>query len=89
MRPGEEKQMEDYRWFLDHYDDLFAQYGDSWLAIKSKQVIGVYSSFQEGITEMEKKEAPGSFIIQHCNGNESGYTDQIVSMNFMGAAKYV
>lgn len=72
----------EYKWFLENYDDLFAQYGTVYLAIKNKTVLGVYTSYAEGVKETLKKEDPGTFIVQKCNGNESAYTNYISSMCF-------
>lgn len=77
-------QHSDYEWFLANYDDLFKKYGVSYLAIKNKQVLGKYSSYAEGVHETEKTEPLGSFIVQFCNGNESGFTNRISSMFVMG-----
>jgi hypothetical protein len=78
-------QENDYRWFLENYRKLFEAYGTSYLAIKDQKVIGVYSSYAEAVHETEKAEPIGSFIIQYCNGNETGYTNYISSMFVMGA----
>jgi len=76
-------QDNDFKWFLKNYQDLYSKYGDKYLAIKNERVIGVYSSFVQGVIETQKTETPGSYIVQHCNGLESGYTDYISSTNFM------
>ena len=72
----------EYKWFLENYDDLFKQYGTACLAIKNRTVLGVYKSYAEGVKETLKKEAPGTFIVQKCNGDESAYTNYISSMCF-------
>ena len=75
-------QTTDYQWFLDNYTDLYTQYGESFLAIKNKTIIGVYSSYAEGVKITSESHELGSFIIQKCNGSESAYTNYISSMNF-------
>ncbi len=82
---GSELQDKDFEWFLDNYSELSEKYGDSFLAIKDKTVLGNYGSYIEALKETEKNEELGTFIIQHCNGDNSGYTNYISSMNFMGA----
>ena len=77
-------QEADYKWFLDNYRQLFEKYGVSYLAIKNQNVLGAYLSYPEALHETEKKEPIGSFIIQYCNGNETGYTNNIASMFVMG-----
>ena len=76
-------QEKDFEWFLENYINLFEDYGNSFLAIKNEQVLGAYSSFHEAVEATQKTEELGTFIIQECNGNESAYTVQIASMNFM------
>ena len=78
-------QDRDFQWFLENYDDIYKKYGDCYVAIKDKTILGVYKSASEGVTETQKTEELGSFIVQHCNGSKSGHTNYISSMNFMGA----
>jgi hypothetical protein len=80
-----QRQEADYKWFLDNYRMLYEEYGISYLAIKDKKVLGSYQSYAEALHETEKAEPIGSFIIQYCNGNETGYTNYIASMFVMGA----
>ena len=75
-------QNNDYKWFIDNYSDLFNKYGASYLIIKDANIIGVCTSYAEGVRKALKTEDVGSFIVQKCNGNESAYTNYISSMNF-------
>lgn len=79
-------QDNDFEWFLKRYEDLFKEYGNAYLAIKNEKVLGSYKSYGEAVEETKKTEELGTFIVQHCNGREDGYTNYIASMNFMGAA---
>ncbi len=72
--------LEDYRWFLDNYSELFTKYGCKYLVIKNKQVIGTYDSYAEGVNCTAQTEPMGSFIVQLCNGTDSAYTNCIASM---------
>ena len=74
---------EDYQWFVDNYDDLCNQYGNSFLAIKNKEVICSYKSYADAVRETRKSEVPGTFIVQECL--ESGEMQRccIASMNFI------
>lgn len=75
-------QSSDFKWFCDHYDELFAKFGHSFLAIKNETVIGQYSSFADGVRMTEKTETPGSFIVQECASSPDAYNCYIASMNF-------
>lgn len=75
--------MTDFQWFKDNQSALYEKYGNTFLAIKDKQVIGSYSSYAEGVNETAKVEPVGTFIIQQCGQDESSYTNYISSMNFI------
>ena len=72
---------DNYEWFKQNYQNLFKRYGFGYLVIKNLQVIGVYSSYKEGLTKTLQSEEIGTFIIQLCSGYESAYTNYISSIN--------
>lgn len=74
--------MDDYLWFVDHYDDLRKLYGDSFLAIKGKRVLNAYPSYESAVKETQKTEPIGSFIVQECLKNGDMAYCCIASMNF-------
>ena len=67
-------QDKDFDWFLNNYDELYNTYGKSFLAIKNRSVLGSYKSFKEALDITSETEEIGTFIIQECNGDESGYS---------------
>ena len=75
----------DYQWFLDNYDDIYEKYGTSYVVIKDAKVLGSYASYGEAVRRTSETEPMGSFIVQFCNGDASGYTNYIASMNFCNA----
>lgn len=74
-------QDNDYKWFLANYDRLFQEYGTAFLAIKNEKVLGSYKSYADGVRETAKTEELGTFIVQLCNGDDSGYTNYIASID--------
>ena len=64
----------DFEWFKEHYDEIYEKYGECYVAIKDKQIFGVYDSYVEGFHSAQEIRELGTFIFQHCNGDESGYT---------------
>ncbi len=74
---------EDFEWYVAHYDELYQEYGDCFLAIKDKKVLGVYPSYAEGVRATEKTEELGTFIVQECRGNTQAYNACIASMGFI------
>jgi len=73
---------EDFEWFEQHYKEFQNLYGNAFLAIKNKKIIGVYESYGQGVRETQKTESLGTFIIQECNKDYIAYTCCIASMNF-------
>lgn len=73
---------EDFEWFENHYREFQSKYGNAFLAIKNKQVIGVYKSYGDGVRETQKTEKLGTFIIQECSKDRIAYSYYIASMNF-------
>ena len=76
-------QEKDFEWFLENYNELYERYGHTFLAIRNEEVLGSYGSFREAVEITQLTEELGTFIVQECNGDESAYTVQIASMNFM------
>ena len=73
----------DYQWFLSNCNELFKQFGSTYLAIKNKTVLGNYKTYAEGVLATSKQEEIGTFIIQKCGIDESAYTNYISSINFI------
>ena len=74
-------QDKDFKWFLDNYDELYKQYGNSFLAIKNCNVLGSYKTYAEGVRETLKNEEIGTFIVQKCDGTKDKNMNYIASMN--------
>lgn len=64
----------DFDFFLQHYQELYQEYGHKLMAIKNTEILGIYDSVREAIYEIGKTYPLGTFIVQECNGDESGYT---------------
>ena len=43
------------------------------------EILGVYKSIQEAINILSNQYELGEYIVQECNGDESGYTNYISS----------
>lgn len=72
-------QKDDFEWFLNNYEQLYKKYGHKYFAIKNKTILGIYDDKVLAIKTTAKTEDFGTFIVQECNGNESGYTNYISS----------
>ena len=76
---GELERKKDFDYFLKNYHDFYSEYGHRFLVIKNESVLGAYDSEIDAITETTKEHLLGTFIVQECNGDESGYTNYISS----------
>lgn len=64
---------EDFAWFKEHYTDFQKKYGESFIAIKNKKILGVYDSYGNGVRETVKTEELGTFIVQECSPDYNVY----------------
>jgi hypothetical protein len=59
-------QEEDYQWFLENMPDLYKKYGQTFLIIKEKQVVGGYSTYEDALNSALQTLELGSFLVQQC-----------------------
>ena len=64
---------EDFAWFKEHYTDFQKKYGESFIAIKNKKILGVYDSYGNGVRETVESEELGTFIVQECSPDYNVY----------------
>ena len=73
----------DFEWFLENYETLFKQYGDSYLVIKDKTVLGSFKTYADGVQKALANEEIGTFIVQMCSANKTAATNSFVaSINY-------
>lgn len=73
------ERKKDFDFFISNYDELYKKYGHKFIAIQFEQIIGVYETEIAAIEDVTKSHPLGTFIVQECNGDESGYTNYISS----------
>lgn len=76
---GDKERKEDFNFFLQNYQDIFKEHGNCFVAIKDKKIIGIFPTEQEAIDITSAQYELGQFIVQKCNGDETGYTNYITS----------
>lgn len=77
---GEENRWSDFDWFLGKYDFFYQKYGHKFFAIRHKTILGIYDNFDNALADNISKGFPvGTFIVQECTGDESGYTVCVTS----------
>lgn len=79
----EKERKDDFNYFIEHYQEFYNKYGHRFLAIKNSEILGVYDTEKEAITDVSKKHPLGTFIVQECNGEESGYTNYVSSWQLL------
>ena len=68
-----------FLWSLENYDNIFEKYGRKIVAIKNQKIIGIFEDKNSAIDNTCKTYQLGTFIVQECTGDESGYTNYITS----------
>ncbi len=74
-------QENDFLWFEKHYPEFQKRYGNVFLAIKNKQILGVYKTYSEGVHAASQTEELGTFIIQECSTTRKAYIAEFASPN--------
>lgn len=64
----------EFKFYLDHQDELVEKYEGKFLVIIGKEVIGAFDSEDEAYFTTEKDHEPGTFLIQFCEKGDSSYT---------------
>ena len=64
----------EFKYYLDHQDELLKKYNGRVIVIKGDKVIGDYSSEAEAYTESLKSHKLGTFLIQVCVPGSDTYT---------------
>jgi len=60
----------DFDYFLENMEDLYHKYGNKFIALKSRNIIGVYDNFINAYESTLKTEEIGTFLIQECFDNK-------------------
>jgi hypothetical protein len=64
----------EFKYYLDHQDELIKKYNGKFVVIKDGQVIGSYDSQFEAVEETSKKYELGTFLVQKCEPGSESYT---------------
>ena len=73
----------EFKYFLDHQEELVEQYGGKLIVIKNQEVIGVCQTETEAFTETKKQHELGTFLIQECKLGAEVYTRTFHSRVFL------
>lgn len=81
---SDNERRNDFDFFIENYCDLYKKYGHKFLAIKNKQVLGVYDSVLEAVNDLSPQYKIGDYIIQECTGDDSAYRTTIMRLIIKG-----
>lgn len=62
---------EDFQFYLKNQEQLVKEHNGKVLAIKDGQLLGVYDTELQALTETGKKYEKGTFLIQRCSPGEN------------------
>ena len=65
---------EAFHFYLQHQDELVTQYDGKVIAIKDGEVLGAYDDDLTAVTETQKAQALGTFIVQRVSADPDDYT---------------
>lgn len=72
-------RINDFNWFVENYKRIYEEYGKNIFVIQNKKILGIYNDKNIAINIASQTYRLGTFIVQECNGDESGYTNYITS----------
>lgn len=65
----------EFKYYLDHQDELLRKFKDRYVVIKGDEVIGDYPTEIQALTETRKEHEVGTFLIQRCTPGVDDYTE--------------
>lgn len=65
----------EFKYFLDHQDELVEKYKGKFVVIKDNEIIGVYDSEIEAVDQTRKKHKLGTFLVQECQPGTDSYSE--------------
>ena len=73
-------QSEDFKYFVDHHDELLNCYRNKFIVIANREVCFSADTFEEAFNKAVGADMKlGSFIIQKCTEGDSAYTQMFHS----------
>lgn len=64
----------EFKFYLDHQDELVEKYNGKFIVIKDCNVIGVFDTEIEAIEKTKENYELGTFLVQKCEPGEESYT---------------
>lgn len=64
----------EFKYYLEHQDELVKKFNGRVIVIKDGQVVGDYDSEFEAVKQASEKYEIGTFLVQKCEPGNSSYT---------------
>jgi hypothetical protein len=64
----------EFKYFLDHQQELVAKYPGKFIVIQGEEVIGAFDSEIQAYRESQRTNKLGTFLIQKCEMGSEVYT---------------
>jgi hypothetical protein len=64
----------EFKYYLDHQEDLVKQYDGKFLVIVGDKVVGAYPTKIEAYNKSKEKFELGTFLVQHCSTGNQDYS---------------
>ena len=64
----------EFKFYLDHQEELVNQYNGKIIVLKDGKVLGAYDSDLEALTVTKKDHEMGTFLIQKVSPGDEAYT---------------
>jgi hypothetical protein len=68
-----QKLEQEFKYYLEHQEELVNQYNGKFIVIKNMEVIGVYDSELEAVQKTAEKHELGTFLVQKCEPGSDSY----------------
>ena len=64
----------EFRYYLDHQDELVKKHDGKFVVIKNNEVIGVFEDDLTAVSETQKRHELGTFLVQKVEPGTGAYT---------------
>ncbi len=64
----------EFRFYIDHQEDMVEQYDGKVIVIKEGLVLGAYDDELTAVTETKKTHQLGTFLVQRVSPGDAAYT---------------
>lgn len=71
----------DFKWYLQHQEEMVEKYNGKVIAIQEGKVLGAYEDYWIAVRETEKDHAPETFLVQLVTPGTEAYTSTFIGLH--------